>query len=387
MPPDNTPLPAETPAEVEAAARDESRPKTNGVDPYAPPLPAAVRRAAARAEELQQQMRMEAEAEAGAEVEPEDGSTDGTAQETGQPPPQLPPPRQDDPNDETWQGRYRTLQGKYDHEVPQMQMHIKQLENLIASMNAAPRQELQLPPAQVPPPVEIPDEDYTTYGPDFVDSTRRWARAEVQRDLERQQRQIDELRQYHQQFTGDRVKDRVRAELNRDPEIGGYWQQLDSDPGFNAWLQDFDPFSGARRLDMLREAYAGGDAVRTGRFFKAYLHEHTDLSRMPTAASQTSPPVTPRSAPNGMASQAHAANGGYYGNGAGQVDLAAYAAPGRASNATPGPGASERRIWTNRDIQAFYEGRLKGRYRGREAEADRLERDILAAAQEGRISQ
>ena len=33
-------------------------------------------------------------------------------------------------------------------------------------------------------PVEIPEEDYTTYGPDFVDCTRRWARAEVQRDME-----------------------------------------------------------------------------------------------------------------------------------------------------------------------------------------------------------
>jgi hypothetical protein len=337
-------------------------PNPNGVD-YTPRMPDAVRRAAARAEELSQQLNAEQELEAAV--------VGGTPQEPEAPPPQPEAPPQFPPQDD-WQNRYRTLQGKYDHEVPQLTAHIRHLENLIATMNAAPARPEQPPMAQI----EIPEEDYTTYGPDFVESTRRWARAEVQQDLENMRQQLDELRGHAQQNTGDRLKDRVRAALNRDPEIAGIWEQLDTDQGFNAWLQDFDPFSGHRRIDMLREAYAGGDAVRTGRFFKAYLHEHTDPSRMPQAQAQTPMPVTPR---NG--------NGGYYGNGAGQVDLAAYAAPGRASNATPGPGAPERRIWTNRDIQAFYEGRLKGRYKGREREADQLERDILLAAQEGRVSQ
>lgn len=341
-------------------------PVANGADKYAPRLPDAVRRAAARAEELQQQMAAENEVEAAV--------AGGTAPEeylTGEQAPQPPaqPQQQDD-----WQNRYRTLQGKYDHELPQLRSHIQQLENLIATMQrpAAAPESVQQQMAQI----DIPEEDYTTYGPDFVDSTRRWARAEVQQDIEAMRREIDGLKQYANQTTGDRLKDRVRAELDRDPEIAGQWQYLDTDAGFNAWLSDIDPFSGARRLDMLRSAYASGDAVRTGRFFKAYLQEHTAQTRMPTASSQTPSPVTH---PNGNGN-------GYYGNGAGQVDLAAYAAPGRAPNATPGPGAGERRIWTNRDIQAFYEGRLKGRFKGREAEADRLERDILAAAQEGRVS-
>jgi FtsZ-binding cell division protein ZapB len=337
-------------------------PVANGADKYAPRLPDAVRRAAARAEELQQQMSADAQ-----EVQGEEASSDQLAQEPSPQPQPISQPQDD------WQNRYRTLQGKYDHELPQLRSHIQQLENLIATMQrpAATQEPAQQQMAQI----EIPEEDYTTYGPDFVDSTRRWARAEVQQDIEAMRREIDGLKQYANQTTGDRLKDRVRAELDRDPEIAGQWQYLDTDAGFNAWLNDIDPFSGARRLDMLRSAYASGDAVRTGRFFKAYLQEHTVETRMPTAASQTPGPVTQY--PNGN---------GHYGNGAGQVDLAAYAAPGRAPNATPGPGAGERRIWTNRDIQAFYEGRLKGRFKGREAEADRLERDILAAAQEGRVS-
>lgn len=349
-----------------------SEAKSNGVD-YTPRMPDAVRRAAARAEELSRELAAGGEVEAAVvggqpqEVEPQPAPPQYEA------PPEPPPPQQ--PPDD-WQNRYRTLQGKYDHEVPQLTAHIRHLENLIATMQAAPAPPAQAPSAQA---VQITDEDYSTYGEDFVESTRRWARAEVQQDLENMRAQLEELRGHAQQTTGDRLKDRVRAALNRDPEIAHIWEQLDTDQGFNAWLQDFDPFSGHRRIDMLREAYAGGDAVRTGRFFKAYLHEHTDPSRMLPAPAQTPPPVTQGSPYNG--------GNGHYGNGAGRVDLAAYAAPGRASNATPGPGAPERRLWTNRDIQAFYEGRLKGRFKGREREADQIERDILAAAQEGRVSQ
>lgn len=344
----------------------------NGADnaaKYAPRVPAAVRRAAARAEELQAQIAAESAPEAAGEVEAAAGQDLPAEQE--QPPQRSPEPPQSPVQGDDWQNRYRTLQGKYDHEIPQLRLHIQHLEGLIATMQAPPARDLAPSPE-----VEIPEEDYTTYGPDFVDSTRRWARAEVQRDLARQQQQIDELKSYASQTTGDRTRDKVRAELSRDPEIGQFWEQMDADPAFNAWLGDFDPFSGRLRLEMLREAYAGGDAVRTGRFFKAFLNEHTDILRAPAAPPDQTPyPVTRPS------------NGGHYGNGAAPMDLSAYAAPGRASNATPGPGAPDRRIWTNRDIQAFYAGRLKGRYRGREAEADRLERDILAAAQEGRVSQ
>jgi hypothetical protein len=166
-------------------------------------------------------------------------------------------------------------------------MHIQHLEGLIATMQSAPAQPAPPPASEV----EIPEEDYTTYGPDCVESTRRWARAEVQQDLARQQRQIDELRNRDAQFSGDRTKDKVRAELNRDPEIGPYWEQMDGDPAFNAWLADFDPFSGRPRLEMLH----GLCQRRRGahrQIFQAFLHEHTDLSRAPAARRLTPYPVT-----------------------------------------------------------------------------------------------
>jgi hypothetical protein len=329
-------------------------------------VPASVRRQAQRADELQSQMIAEMEAAATAE------QAELTAQaELDRVVSQQPQPQQPQPQD-SWEHRYRTLQGKYDSEIPHLRAQVQQLEQLIATFQtpAQPPQPQQTPPQAAQP--EIPEEDYTTYGPDFVDSTRRWARAELDPEIGDLRRQLAELKAQAQQSTGDRVKDRVRQELDRDPEIGGRWQELDRDPGFNQWLIELDPFSGVRRLDMLRAAYAGGDAVRTGRFFKAYIQEHTDYTQNPSGYQpQTQQPYQP--------------NGGYAGNGAGPVNLADYAAPGRASNATPGPGAPDRRIWTTSEIQTFYDGRLKGRFRGREQEADRMERDIFAAAAEGRV--
>jgi len=367
----NTETQAPAPSPVAETAAPASPQLPNGDAGYR--VPQAVRRQARRAHELQDQLQAEqqaadatkeaAQAQQQAEL---DGIVPiGSPQEQQQQDRQAPPPA---PPQDDWQHRYRTLQGKYDSEIPHLRSQVQQLENLIASMQSAPP-----PPAPAPPAaeVEIPEDDYTTYGPEFVDSTRRWARAEVQRDLQAQQQQIAELRAHQERQSENHVKDRVRAELDRDPELAGRWLSLDTDAGFNSWLQELDPFSGARRLDMLRAAYASGDSLRTGRFFKAYLQEHTDYGQpVPGYSPQT--PI-----PNGSYTN---------GNGAGRVDLASFAAPGRASNATPGPGAPERRIWTNRDIQAFYDGRIRGRYRGREAEADRIERDILAAAAEGRIA-
>jgi len=90
-------------------------PAVNGVD-YTPRMPEAVRRAAARAEELAAQITAENELEAAV--------VGGTPQELGeqpqtfQAPPEAPQPPQ--PQSDDWQNRYRTLQGKYDHEIPQI---------------------------------------------------------------------------------------------------------------------------------------------------------------------------------------------------------------------------------------------------------------------------
>jgi hypothetical protein len=339
-------------AEIATHEAPPAGPVGSSVVDYTPKPPAAVRRAAQRAEELAAQAKAEREGT----QEPDNTGTVVLPAE-----PELPlatPPQPD-----TWEHRYRTLQGKYDREIPQLRSQVSGLESVIGAMRNPP------PPTPAPPApgmsVTVSDEDVAAYGPELIESAQRWAEARLGPVVQDLRRQIDDLKGTQDKTAKDRTQDRVQVALDRDPELAPHWRQLNEDAAFIQWLAEIEPLSGVSRQVMLNHAYASGDAVRTGLFFKRYLTEHTAPLPQTSSGSTQTPP------PNGAV--------------AGSMDLTAFAAPGRSSAATPGPGAPEQRIWTNRDIQAFYDDRTRGRYRGREAEADRLERDIFAAASEGRI--
>jgi hypothetical protein len=214
----------------------------------------------------------------------------------------------------------------------------------------------------------IPQEDIESYGPELIEASRRWAAAEFGSEIAGLKAQLAELKGSQAQLTEAQTRDKVQDQLRADPELAnGRWQQLNTDQGFLNCLHEIDPFAGAPRFAMLQHAYSNGDAVRTGRFFKAYIAEHT----VPT--SQPYPPQTAVPG-NGRAP-------------AGGLRLEDWAAPGRAAGSNPsGNGATaERRVWTNREISQFYRERTDGKWRHREAEAIALETDILAAGAEGRV--
>lgn len=339
----------------------------DNTEEYAPKIPAQVRRRARQAEELHRQILEQqsgGEGEGGGQVVQTEPPPEPSQQEPLSPVEAAPPPQETQPE---WEHRYRTLQGKYDREIAQMRGQVQSLENLIATMRQAPPPQMP-PPESVPEHRFIPEEDVNAYGPELIEASRRWARAEVRGEIDRLNSKIASLETGQQRQQAQVQTSSLEAVLERDPEIGnGVWQRMNHDQDFIQWLQEIDPFSGVTRYVMLNHAYAGGDAERTGRFFKAYIREHTDGGRPPPAQPQTR-------------------NGNYQPERAGsQPTLEDFAAPGRAPRATPGGGAPERRIWTNRDITAFYEDRMRGKFRGREDEAERLERDIFDAASEGRV--
>lgn len=256
-----------------------------------------------------------------------------------------------------WKQRYRTLQGKYDAELGVMRDELRLLRERAQQPPLAPAA-----PA-APPPPQISQEDVEAYGEDLIHAARRWAAAEYQPAMQAFEQRIARLEGSTKTIAADTTRATIMQALDADASIGRTWRTTNTDPEFLAWLRQADPFAGVARGDMLRDAYSRGDVVRTAAFFKAFQAEHT--------AKQ--PPAT--GAPLHTAQPA------------GQVSLADLAAPGRmapaganASNATP-----EKRMWTRRDIQSFYAARMNGAYRGREAEANSIEQDIVSAAAEGRI--
>lgn len=338
-------------------------------------VPEQVKRAAARAEELQKQFAQDYSGE----QPPSEGA----------PEPQREPPLQREPLPEgepapgpapgpahspEWEQRYRTLQGKYDAETSQLRGQVQAMERLLGTMQAPPPQPgLQQATTVVPAgPAAYNEQDVELYGQDLLDAVARAAEARYGAQITDLQNQIRRLEGGQQSMTNTAHQDRVFRELDNDPEISSYWRQLNTDPRFLEWLQGVDEFSGLPRNTMMQHAYVNGDVTRTGRFFKKYLQEHT----VPPS-NATAPHTGGFSAPN--------FNSGNGSLPAGRPRLEDLAAPGRAAGANPGNGAQSPRIWSRSDIRAFYRDRTAGKFRGREADAERLEADLFAADREGRI--
>jgi hypothetical protein len=326
-------------------------------------IPDQIRRQAARAEELRREIAGEAP------VETETPPTTVVEQQQTEPERQPEPEPQQPSQPDDWQQRYRTLQGKYDAEVGAMRGQIGSMERLLATMQHPAPKPTPTPPANVP--VQFNEADVELYGEDLLEAASRAAEAKLEA---RYGKTIQNLQQHVQQLSGRQEEDRVFRELDSDPELAGRWRGLNTNPQFIEWLQAVDEMAGVSRNTMLQHAYSNGDAMRTGRFFKKFMAEHT--APPPTAMAPQTPQPT-RYQPNG---------GNGYGNGAaGGLRLEDMAAPGRAAGSGAGNGAPSPRLWSRPDITAFYRARTMGKFKGREAEAEQLEADLLKAGDEGRL--
>lgn len=334
-------------------------------------LPDQVRRQKERADELFRELTGEetdpAEPVGAAEASESPSSQDATTGSEAQLELPLeggsgtPPPPTAAPSDSGWEQRYRTLQGKYDSEIGGLRGQVASMERLLATMQHPPQ-----PQAPAPQQLSLAfnEEDVELYGEEMLQAASRAAES-------RYSGEITELRNKLSQLSGAAEQDRVFRELDSDPELRGRWRQLNEDQGFITWLQGIDDLSGAPRNAMLQHAYQHGDAMRTGRFFKAYMAEHTVPSPQPQPP-QTGAPARP----NGGNGYAPAGSG---------PRLEELAVPGRAAGSGAGNGAPQSRLWSRPEITAFYRARTRGEYRGREAEAEALEHDLLRAEREGRL--
>jgi hypothetical protein len=127
------------------------------------------------------------------------------------------------------------------------------------------------------------------------------------------------------------------------------WETLNVDQGFLAWLQQVDPVYGVPRQAALSNAYESLDVIRVANIFKAYKQT------LPQAPAQS------------RAKQ----------------ELQRQVAPTRTrSTTTPSDNVNDK-IFTNQDIEQFYNDWRRGFYD--EQEAADMEKQIHTAIAEGRI--
>lgn len=310
------------------------------------PLPRAVREQAERAEALHQALvnGNTANAAPGATQATQTQTADNTVSEVPAPanvPAPAPTPAvepQPAPTDDSLELRYRVLQGKYNAEVPRLHAEIRELKATVQALQSQP-------PAPADDGVSSVRE---RYGDEFAEAVQAVAASQVQ--------------QLRTEFSGQvAVAKETAQQLNRRTFLSDLgtlvpnFAAVDREPGFTAFLDEFDAMTGRPRREFFNEADEANDAARVASFFRAYLGAK-QRAAAPTPAPTPAPAVDHLLTPD-------------------------------AGIQSDGPPAA--RIWTREEISRFYaDARPNGnRRRGvySEAEFARIEQDINAALLDGRV--
>ena len=265
-----------------------------------------------------------------------------------------------------WKHKYDVLQGKYDAEVPRLQQsnnglqgRLGEMENQLARITA---KMADAPAKQITPSSYLTDEEREDYGEDMLTVVKKAAREEFEPMLATLQEENGQLRSLlggMQQKSILGARDEMLDKL--DNELSN-WRQLNSQPDFLGWLENVDPYSGNKKLEMLRQAFENNNTSRVLAFFKGFLNENAAY----TSNSQV--PNQPREV---------------------GFSLETLVAPGRASD-SEGSRAQEGNAnslqWSSASIKKFYSDINRGVYRDKPDERTRLERDLFSAQEEGRIA-
>lgn len=339
-------------------------------------LPEQIRKQTEAVQELYKQINNEEDTgentadESAAFVNTEYNEEGGTSDESGSSSASQPPADEHKAggkkeSEETLTQKYRTLQGMYNAEVPrlhqqnkELQGRIQQMEQLLATLTAGPA---SAPAAPQQMSRLVTEEDVEAYG-ESLDVMRKVSREEympvaqkiamLERELQRMQTQVVPQVNTLAQRQAQSAEQQFWAQLSGAVPN---WQDINNNPDFQTWLLQVDPLIGISRQTLLDDAQRNFDVGRIATFF----HTWSEISGYASDAQNTRR--------NETASQ-----------------LEKQVAPGKSRSTGVAAGPSSK-TYTPEDIRMFFDAVRQGKYKGREAERDRIERDIFAAQRENRI--
>ena len=262
--------------------------------------------------------------------------------------------------DQSWEHRYKSMKGRYDRseiQLRHMSDQITSLQNVIATMQVtAPVGQSN---SEMAAERLITAEEENDYGSEFLNVVGKKAKEELLPIVKGYEAKIAELEERLKNVGGYVQQDaRSRMENVLDDRVPN-WRDINFDQNFISWLKLPDPYSGVIRHEMLKAAYERNDTPRVVAFFNGFLAEEaaTDPAREETGRTQ---------APA-------------------KKSLSEFAAPGRAKTAAASGAPAEKPVFTRAQIAKFYAESAAGKFRGKEAEKDRIEAQIFDAERAGRI--
>lgn len=263
-----------------------------------------------------------------------------------------PPQAQNDP----WEQKYKTLQGLFNKEVPALQHQVRELvqrDQQTATQLEALRLAQQAPAETKPP--EVDSRDVESFGSDLVDMVQRVAQKQLAmfaQRLDAMEATADRrLKHVEQEVQGTSQSVAITAEqkfFETLAKLVPHWETLNASDAFLAWLGSEDPVYGAPRQSGLDAAQRSLNANRAAAVFKAF---------------ESTQPAAPAPKTNSLEKQ---------------VSPRAVATPEPTSQANAP-------MVTQKQITEFYGELSRGKYRGRDEEANRIEQVINQAIAEGRV--
>lgn len=274
---------------------------------------------------------------------------------TPEPPTPAAPAVTPKPDDEkTWEERYKALKGMYNKQVPELQGKVnelsEQLDRAIKRLDEAAKPTPQEPPAPTADP-----QDVEAFGEDLVNMVKRTAErmfGGAAKQLQDMVGRIDDrLTKVENGLQGTTQTATAAAEMaffERLTKLVPEWEAVNEDDRFKAWCLESDPVYGVPRQHGLASAQRALDADRAAAVFRAFM------GPTPSTPKPTAPPVDTQVSP-------------------------------RAVGSAPPPAPQAKPVLSSKQVEQFYLDVAQGRYRGREADQQRLEQVINEALAEGRI--
>jgi hypothetical protein len=336
-------------------------------------IPAAVKARALQGEEAFKLAHGEAPPEGGEpeappadqNLAPQDAAPAPAASEETPPQPQTKTEPAPQHKVDDWEQKFRSAQGRLDRanaQIGGLSEQLANLQNLVASLQSAPKE----PAATEQSESYVTPEDRETYGEDFLNVVERKAKELVgplKKELQERIRQLDAKLGNVGSSVQANARERMLSDLdNQVPS----WREINTNDSFLQWLKLPDMYSGAIRHDLLRAAFEHNNTARVAAFFNGFLAEEAAVG--PASGSGPDGGTGAQPSPNVP-----------------KVPLENLAAPGRAKTAASSPSPAEKPSFTRAQIAKFYADVTAGRFRGREADRDKLEAQIFVAQREGRI--
>lgn len=327
-------------------------------------LPKQVQAQLAEVEELEKTLKARKEKPKNAETAETEDQTDtevetASAETEEAPGPDKAKPADTSPTgveDETFEQKYRTLQGKYDAEVPRLHQQIRDLNAKLQELEKAQQKPTSEPTKPKEKVSYVTDADRAEFGEELIDVQRRVARevaAEYQEQLEAQATVIKEL-EAKIASTGSQVGQMTFNQ--RLAQLVPDFEEVDQDQRWIEWLNEHDPMLRAPRRTQAKAAFDAGDAEAVAHYVNLWKQSIAD----------TQDPVK---------AKRHA-------------ELEKQVAPNRSANSSRTQSAGkDAKIYSTREVEAAWNKIRVMNTRGQVDEAAKLEAEITAAYLEGRVRQ